>query len=716
MSAELKVIARANRNYEVLGDLRHQKVFCYTEVFVKDGKTVKLPKDMNGGGVSGADTVVLGTLDEAVGKGKLVGLSLIRPVSVGTKTLVCIDLDWKNSVDGKPDAEQSSLLAEAATRGLLTETTHSGKGAHVWLLADPKQLPTGRKKVDEREIEVFTGSPGQRKVVTLYMTDICGALIETDPTTLPGLSKHTPLKRSVGRPRKLKPLHSPLIKDMLSKIDSAPYDTWVRVGMALRLEFGEPAFVLWDEWSQTASNYDGGTYAKWDSFADTQTGNLQIGVNWLKTTAQAAGWSVKYDIDMQTGMRIKHLTNFRQYVEEAGIVYDTFTSKMMIANDGKLEQVTDSTATQLALRMEKDGFQHNPNISTIDSVMLAVADKNSIDTAHDWAATLKWDKVKRCKNLFSLYFGCDNSDEAYVEAVSLYFACGMAGRLLCGPTGYKADMMVTMTGAQGQQKSTAIKLLAPEPSMFGELDMSKSDDDIARQMRGKLICELPEMVGVSKRQVSHMKAWLSKQVDEWTPKYREFSSMASRRCMLIGTGNEPTYLIDETGNRRYLPLTVPDGTTAKTKELSNDITQIWAEAIVLHKEHGSLHTDAERLALKHLKAAKIRDGVVEDVVTMAAELIMMATDDWGKKANHGGVGLKASSIRRMLMNSPELKDDYNVLLKVGGQMERVIGRALRDCGWINKNIRYNGDQVKVFTPPPKEKTVTCTVLPEQSVR
>lgn len=33
-------------------------------------------------------------------------------------------------------------------------------------------------------------------------------------------------------------------------------DTWRQAGMALKAEFGEEGFTLWNEWSQGAQNYN----------------------------------------------------------------------------------------------------------------------------------------------------------------------------------------------------------------------------------------------------------------------------------------------------------------------------------------------------------------------------------------------------------------------------------------------------------------------------
>ncbi len=42
---------------------------------------------------------------------------------------------------------------------------------------------------------------------------------------------------------------------LLAHIDPTDRETWLRVGMAIKSEFGEAGFSIWDEWSQRAANY-----------------------------------------------------------------------------------------------------------------------------------------------------------------------------------------------------------------------------------------------------------------------------------------------------------------------------------------------------------------------------------------------------------------------------------------------------------------------------
>ena len=54
---------------------------------------------------------------------------------------------------------------------------------------------------------------------------------------------------------------------MLSYIPAQDRDTWISVGMALKSEFGDDAYSIYDNWSQSASNYQARSVRDvWKSF------------------------------------------------------------------------------------------------------------------------------------------------------------------------------------------------------------------------------------------------------------------------------------------------------------------------------------------------------------------------------------------------------------------------------------------------------------------
>ena len=79
-------------------------------------------------------------------------------------------------------------------------------------------------------------------------------------------------------------------KRYLEFISSEDYETWLRVGMALHHEFGasDDALHLWNEWSETASNYSSfeDVEYRWGTFK--QTGSSIITAHWLLKTSEDA--------------------------------------------------------------------------------------------------------------------------------------------------------------------------------------------------------------------------------------------------------------------------------------------------------------------------------------------------------------------------------------------------------------------------------------------
>ena len=87
----------------------------------------------------------------------------------------------------------------------------------------------------------------------------------------------------------LPPLSLADVEAMLPYIDGCDMrDTWLRVGMALKSEFGDAAFDAWDMWSQGAGNYESrACRASWRGFR-ARAGGITIGT--VVALAKAGGY------------------------------------------------------------------------------------------------------------------------------------------------------------------------------------------------------------------------------------------------------------------------------------------------------------------------------------------------------------------------------------------------------------------------------------------
>lgn len=280
----------------------------------------------------------------------------------------------------------------------------------------------------------------------------------------------------------------------------------------------------------------------------------------------------------------------RREICGCGLRFDTFLDAPMITAGGEWREFQDEDFYGIALNLEQgaNGFKHIP-ADTLREAVKFTCKQQQFDTAQAWLSGLTWDGVPRVDTFLSRYVGAP--DTPYTRAVSRYFWSALAGRVI--QPGVKADMALIAVGTQGARKTSLVHALVPDGRFAGELDLSDDRKEIARSMRGKLVMELGELSGFSKRSVEHLKAFISRQKEEWTPKFKEFTTTVLRRCMFFGTTNSDEILVDETGNRRWLPFRSTGADPAGLVAVRN---QLWAEGAVLFNGNGVMWQDAERLA------------------------------------------------------------------------------------------------------------------------
>lgn len=297
---------------------------------------------------------------------------------------------------------------------------------------------------------------------------------------------------------------------------------------------------------------------------------------------------------------------------------DEFTGRKFILT-GELDLASNpgryfksSTDIPIIMRELEAGGMTSVKKEVVQMAVEVTAEANAHDRAIMWGRSLKWDGVPRLALFCKTYWGC--ADTEYTRAASLAIWTMLAGRLM--RPGVQAELVPILVGKQGARKSTSIKSLVVDPSMFCELDLEKDETDLARQMRGKLVCELPELRGKSRKDNRALKSFISRAIDEWIPKFVEEAQAVERRCVIFGTTNEHQFLTDPTGERRYLPLEVGE---IDIDGIVRDREQLWAEAVLLFEARGVLFLEAERLARQVHGRYKVTDETEERAQAWLAE-------------------------------------------------------------------------------------------------
>lgn len=235
---------------------------------------------------------------------------------------------------------------------------------------------------------------------------------------------------------------------------------------------------------------------------------------------------------------------------------------------------------------------------TVDA-MAVWAQKTSFHPVKDYLNGLTWDGVPRLDSLLIDYQGAE--DNLYTRTVTRKTFVAAVARIF--QPGIKFDTILTMIGEQGLKKSTLIKLMGREwySESFSFNDLKNNQTRALEQIQGAWIIEIPEMSGMAKAEIEIIKHFVSKTEDRFRVAYGRRTENFARQGIFIGSTNSYDFLKDPTGNRRFWPVAVyvNEPTKQISEQLnSEEVGQIWAEAVRLYKTGETLYLDktVEKLA------------------------------------------------------------------------------------------------------------------------
>ncbi len=228
---------------------------------------------------------------------------------------------------------------------------------------------------------------------------------------------------------------------------------------------------------------------------------------------------------------------------------------------------TDHEDRRAAEWLQKQGILVSVEIAG-QAVQTAARD-HAFHPVRTYLESLTWDGVERLDRWLSIYIGAEDTE--YSRAVGSRWMISAVARIF--RPGAKADCCLILEGPQGIRKSTALRTLAGE--YFTDELADLGTKDAAMQTRGVWIIELSELDSLSNSEVARIKAFMSRTTDRFRPPYGMRLVESPRQCVFAGTVNHSTYLRDETGGRRFWPVTCG---RIEIDALARDRDQIWAEA------------------------------------------------------------------------------------------------------------------------------------------
>ena len=243
-------------------------------------------------------------------------------------------------------------------------------------------------------------------------------------------------------------------------------------------------------------------------------------------------------------------------------------------------QWTDVNDAQMTAFFQQNYGLYNPKM--LEAASRIYFSNQRVNPLTDLLESLKWDGVSRIEHFLRYAVKCDDND--YTREVSrLIFAGGIHRAYR---PGCKYDDMVVLVGRQGGGKSTLVRWLNIDDQFFREIKTISGKEGI-ETLRGVWIGEVAELMAMTRvKEAEAVKAYITAQEDNYRAPYSRHVETIPRRCIFIGTTNNPQFLSDKTGNRRFYPIQcAEDGydLLGRETELREYIRQCWAEALARYK-------------------------------------------------------------------------------------------------------------------------------------
>ena len=100
----------------------------------------------------------------------------------------------------------------------------------------------------------------------------------------------------------------------------------------------------------------------------------------------------------------------------------------------------------------------------------------------------------------------------------------------------------------------------------------------------------------SAKNIENFKNLITTRCDEVRYPYAALPSKLHRRFFLIGTTNRNQFLVDSTGNRRFIPLELPNGFQIPWKRLSQERDSMWSAAVQAYRNGQLYEFDSGEIA------------------------------------------------------------------------------------------------------------------------
>ena len=304
---------------------------------------------------------------------------------------------------------------------------------------------------------------------------------------------------------------------------------------------------------------------------------------------------------------------------------------------------------------------------------------------------VKWDGKDRVGQIYDIFkISMDTMDDYYSRAFILKWlkqcVCGLFNDI---DKPFSLDIILVFQGKQGIGKTRFFEMLALNPKFFGEgICLDPRDKDSIIQATSKWISELGELGSTMKKDMDSVKAFLTKSTDEYRTPYGKASLHYPRMTSFVGTVNDTEFLIDQTGNRRFVTIPLaPDLVIDYNTQIKTfDALQLWAQIYNIVKDEDK--ASCFRLSENEKQYLEKRNSTF--VKPMKGECEVLDILEAQQTQEQGYICTFQEMTVTEFISMHNLKYDA-----------RTIGQVLKKYGYESKVKKENGKATRVIRLPIK---------------
>jgi len=227
----------------------------------------------------------------------------------------------------------------------------------------------------------------------------------------------------------------------------------------------------------------------------------------------------------------------------------------------------------------------------------AIFEQSQYNPIIDFITSEPWDNKDRLDDFISTLvmsnFSSDSDDYMYKKmAVTTWLTqcVAAADNAVHASNKYgspKFELVLVLQGLQGVGKTSWFRSLLPKglgKYIVDGAHLDPADKDSVKKAISCWICELGELDATFRRaDMARLKAFLSSEVDSIRLPYDRVTSTFCRRTSFGASVNVLEFLVDSTGNRRFLPIQVD-----KCERHNINVQQLWAQIWHEYARNGAI--------------------------------------------------------------------------------------------------------------------------------